>query len=332
MQVGQRVFTCATTPPPSGSFFSVFVDKVVEQNAVADYFFRMINHSLVCQRCHELGVAHKCVHKLGLIPPWKSLLRFTQMKRLVPAKRMNDYEAEVYGVIRPEGSKYFPGKIVDAIIIKRKVIERCVLPQHPVVYISIDPASHLRSTMGLSAISYGTEGQVVVIGLAAVQVAKCEILQVQMVVSSFVDKVCKHPWFQGVNARARIVPIIECNNNEIVANSILSAIKGSAIHGNIRLLMPFTKAYFSTGITDNLGVCNLFCMKHIACCYFKYICVHSRYGLPTLTNWHQFKIYIPSSWMHAYSLLNEALQLGNHSKRVLHCRHTIPCVNFLQPN
>lgn len=77
LQVGQRVFTCATTPPSSGSFFSVFVDKVVDQNAVGDFFFRMINHSLVCQACHELGVAHKCVHKLGLIPPWKSLLRFT---------------------------------------------------------------------------------------------------------------------------------------------------------------------------------------------------------------------------------------------------------------
>lgn len=101
LQVGQRVFTCATTPPPTSSFFSVFLDKVIDRNRSQDFFFRLYNHSLVCQRCHDRGVPHKCVHRLGLIPPWKSLLRFTQMKQLVPAKRMADYQAEVLFTTMP---------------------------------------------------------------------------------------------------------------------------------------------------------------------------------------------------------------------------------------
>jgi len=176
------------------------------------------------------------------------------MKRLVPAKRMGDYEAEVYGVIRPDGSKYFPAKLVDAVVIKRKHLERSVLGKTPIIYISIDPASHMRSTMGLSAIAYGPEGQIVVMGISAVQVAKCEILQVQMVVTSFVNRVCRHPWFLTSTTKPRVVPIIEFNNNEIVANSILTAIKSATQIGNYMMIMPFKKAYFTTGITDNLGV------------------------------------------------------------------------------
>lgn len=260
LQVGQRVFTCATTPPASGSFFSVFIDKIKEQNECNDFFFRLTNHSLVCLRCAELGVAHKCVHKLGLIPPWKSLLRFTQMKRLVPQKRMKDYEAEVYGVLQPDGARYFPAKLVESIIIKRKHIEKNVLVgsnpaeqfKNPVVYIGIDPASHQRSSMGLAAVSYGTEGQIVVMGGGSVAIGKCEVIQVQMVIMSFVGAVIQHPWFALL--KPDIVPIIECNNNEQVAASILSAVKSECSAKNVRVVMPFKKSIFSTGITDNLGV------------------------------------------------------------------------------
>lgn len=59
------------------------MDQVKEQNSKGDFFFRLINHSLACIECLEKGVAAKCVHQLKFIPPWKSLLRFTQMKALV---------------------------------------------------------------------------------------------------------------------------------------------------------------------------------------------------------------------------------------------------------
>lgn len=49
------------------------------------------------QACFDNNSADKCVHRLGLVPPWKSLLRFTRMKTLVPAKRVRDYQAEVFG-------------------------------------------------------------------------------------------------------------------------------------------------------------------------------------------------------------------------------------------
>lgn len=177
LQVGQRVFTCATTPPPSQSFFSVFMTGVKDRNAVGDYFFRLVDHSLVCVRCYERGIATECRHRLGLIPPWKPLMKITRMKELVPAKRMNDYEAEVYGVIHPDGSKYFPERLVNANIIKRDVIEHCVLGDQPTIYICVDPASHFRSTMGLSAIAYGLEGQIVVMGISAVRVERCQTME-----------------------------------------------------------------------------------------------------------------------------------------------------------
>ena len=81
-------------------------------------------------------------------------------------------------MIQPEGAKYFPSKIVDEIVIRRKVIEAPTMDAKAVtLYVAIDPASHHRSSMGMSAIMYTKTGQIIVMGLAAVQVAKCEILQ-----------------------------------------------------------------------------------------------------------------------------------------------------------
>lgn len=75
---------------------------------------------------------------------------------------------------------------------------------------------------------------------------------VQMVVGRFVEHTCRHPWF--ISVRPKIVPIVECNNNEIMAMSILEAIKQSTRAANCIFYMPFTRAYFTTGITENLGV------------------------------------------------------------------------------
>lgn len=257
LQISQRVFTCATTPSPPGSFFSVFSEKIISRNADNDFFFRLINHSLVCPNCYEQNKADKCVHKLGLIPPWKSLLRFTQMKRLVPAKRMKDYEAEVFGVLQPEGSRYFPAKLVESVFIKRPLFEKNPFSgnMHD-IFISIDPASHHRSYMGISAVVYGPEGQFIVMGLASVGVEKCEAIQVQMVCSSFVHRLAQHPWIRqrSLTTKFLVQPIVECNNNEILAQSILEAIKSASVSCRFITMNPFTKAHFGVDIRENLGV------------------------------------------------------------------------------
>ena len=66
LQVGQRVFTCCTTPPPADNFFDVFVKGVQEANKKNDYFFFLENHSLACEQCIESGEPEKCAHRLHL--------------------------------------------------------------------------------------------------------------------------------------------------------------------------------------------------------------------------------------------------------------------------
>jgi len=257
LQISKRVFTCATTPSPPGSFFSVFADKIISRNGDNDFFFKLINHSLVCPRCYEENKAEQCVHKLGLIPPWKSLLRFTQMKRLVPAKRMKDYQAEVFGVMQPEGSRYFPGKLVDSVLLKRPLFEKNPFTKNTHdIFISVDPASHHRSCMGISALVYAPEGQIIIFGIASVGVEKCEAMQVQMVCNSFVHRLAQHVWIrQRIRTTTfKIHPIIECNNNEILAQSILESIKSASLACRFITMNPFTKIHFGTDITENLGV------------------------------------------------------------------------------
>ena len=45
-----------------------------------------ITHTLACQNCIDGGVAQRCIHNLGHIPPWKSILKLGQIKRLYPKK------------------------------------------------------------------------------------------------------------------------------------------------------------------------------------------------------------------------------------------------------
>jgi hypothetical protein len=74
LAVTNRVFTLATTPAKLNSFFDVFVKKQEKLNREKKFFFRLVNHSLMCDECFERDMDH-CSHKLYLVPPWKSILR-----------------------------------------------------------------------------------------------------------------------------------------------------------------------------------------------------------------------------------------------------------------
>lgn len=245
LQVGQRVFTCATTPPNFESHFNAFINQVKDQNAVGNFFFRLINHSLVCEDCDEKDLQNKCVHRLSLVPPWKSLSRLQQMRSFVSENNMRTFETEVYGVLEKQTNTYLPKKLVEEAILDPCVLKRCEVPRHEPVYVAVDPPSHQRSNFGVVAVMYGPSGEQILVGAAEISAMRCEVIQIQAAVGEFVKQLRGHSW---VRNRA-IVPIIECNNNEILSTAILKIFRSYP-----PITMPFVARYFAEAITDNVGV------------------------------------------------------------------------------
>lgn len=255
LQVGGRIFTMATTPPPANSYFDIFAASIKKRNAENDRLFLLINHSMVCEKCIENDNAGKCTHKLFLVPRWKTVSKFVAMRALVPAKQRSAFEAEIFGVMDQDSPTYFPRKLLDYVFFEKQVVRSPRFGRNPVIYISVDPASHEVSFMGMSAAAYTTDGQVVILGAAEVSMHKCQIIQVTMCVTRFVESVLRSVLLrQYTAADIRIVPIVECNNNEILSKDIVSAISTVAKSRGVRFAMPFLRQYFTTAITENIGI------------------------------------------------------------------------------
>lgn len=252
LQVKGRVFTCTTTPPPEGNYFAKFADTVKAQNAKGNTFFTLINHALACEECISKGVHEDCTHQLHLIPPWKSLLRMTHMASLVPAGRKREFQAEVYGVCHEEEGNYFRPELVDAMLERKRLAQPPILDN--TVYISVDPGSHQKSEMAIVAtgLHQGT-GQTVILGLSVVRVARFEAFHIQAVVHTFIKRLaCNLSYFTGT---AIIVAIIECNNNEVIAMSIKTALDRAVSETpRCRSVCPFVSSAFKKNITTGLGV------------------------------------------------------------------------------
>lgn len=252
LQVKNRVFTCTTTPPPEGNYFAKFADTVKAQNAKGNTFFTLINHALACEECIAKGIHEDCTHQLHLIPPWKSLLRMTHMATLVPAGRKREFQAEVYGVCHKEEGNYFRPELVDAML-TRKRLSRPPIKDNT-VYIAVDPGSHQKSEMAIVALGlHDNTGQTVILGLSAIKVARFEAFHVQAIVHTFVKRLALNlAYFTGDRT---FVPIIECNNNEVIAMSIKTALdKAVTSVPRCRAVCPFVSAAFKKNITTGLGV------------------------------------------------------------------------------
>jgi len=246
LQVGNRTFTCCTTPPPTDSFFDVFVRQIKERNKRADYFFYLENHSLSCPACIEAGEADKCAHRLYLIPPWKSMLRFARMKALIPIAHEKDFATEVYGVLSADTHYYIPKKVLETARSLPRQFRDPGLDPVTQVYVAIDPASHDKSDMGIAAMVITDNGQKLFLGASTVSMEKCMVKECQIVVSEFLKELRKHPF---VTPTMPIIPIIECNNNEIIGRTILESFRP---YGPI--VVPFTKDHFETCISPGVGV------------------------------------------------------------------------------
>lgn len=98
LAVAGRVFTLATTPAPINSYFDGWAKKQMALNEKNINFFKVINHSLMCDTCYEKGV-DVCCHRLYLIPPWKSVNRIKSMFGAESEKGRRDFQAEVSNLV-----------------------------------------------------------------------------------------------------------------------------------------------------------------------------------------------------------------------------------------
>lgn len=242
-QVGGRAFSFITTPPARDSWFQAYLKLVSAANARGDFHFYFISHSLVCADCAEKGLSEKCAHNFGYVPPWKSLITLHAMLALVPAAQRQTYQTEVLGVLTTATDSYIDSRLVEALI----EVPRMRPPLTDTVYLAVDPASHGKSDIGLAAFALDTStGQLVFLGSAAVNLHRAEAVQCNMVIAQFVRRL------RAVRelAEAELLPIIECNNNEISAHSIKLAIEevGQPVRNWVKAAM------FKKYITENVGV------------------------------------------------------------------------------
>ena len=242
-QVGGRAFSFITTPPARDSWFQNYLKLVKAANDRGDFHFYFISHSLVCAECAANGVAEKCSHNLGYVPPWKSLITLHNMLKLVPASERATYQTEVLGVLEDKTDAYIDSRLMAALL---------EVPRSPpdlvkLIYLAVDPASHAKSNIGLAAFaSDPTTGQLIFLGSASVNLMRAEKIQCDMVLIDFLRRMRA----QRPLAEAELLPIIECNNNEISASSILETIRAN---------WPHTRNWMSAKqygkyITSNVGV------------------------------------------------------------------------------
>ena len=241
LQVGDRVFTCATTPPPPNGFFATFVKMVEEKNAIGDDFFYLLNHSLTCADCLEAGDSTDCLHNMSHLPPWKSLVTLHAMMGLV--RDSNTFAMEVYGVLGLGNSDYIPAKLVDSAVARARVSA----PFHPThVYVAIDPPSHGISEMGIFAFALNEDGVHVVLGLSSTRMEKCQTSEVQLIVHMMLAGIRAHPL---VPESCVMIPIVECNNNEFLSMSLLRCFENyPPTH------MPWEADNFPSCISPGIGI------------------------------------------------------------------------------
>ncbi len=265
-QVGGRAFTFITTPPHRDSWFQQFLELITEANARGDFHFYFVSHSLVCAECAKHGVSDRCTHQLGYVPRWKSLMTLHAMLALVPANERATYQTEVLGVLSNKSDSYIDSRLVAGLLEAR----RSPPPLVDRVYVAIDPASHKGSAMGIAAFCVDKRtGQKVFLGAASVSLIRAEQTQCEMVISQFMTRLrevrqlsearpvilCAPAFLRaplltpGHRVQATVLPIIECNNNEVAAHAILVCVQRfQPVHNWVSAEM------FKKHITADVGI------------------------------------------------------------------------------
>lgn len=165
-----RCFTLTTTPPPAGPFAS-FIKSIKTKNEERnDFYFRHVNHSLVCDDCFELQIETDCVHQLGNIPPWKSVMTIHKTASVAPEHQRDIVLQELFGASRAVDLSYIKPHLIDRFVANRTAIDTAP----DAIYVAIDPASHESSHMGLAAIVCA-RADISLVGTASVSAKRCEV-------------------------------------------------------------------------------------------------------------------------------------------------------------
>ena len=167
----------------------------------------------------------------------------------MPKNRAADFAAEVFGVMQNEVASYLPERIVNRCFVARERTENAPTPlirNDPLTFwIGVDLAGHNKSELGIAAI-VGVGGTLVIVGAASVSVAQCQMTELQAVMRRFIYGIRTHPW---ACEDSIIVPVIECNLNEVMAMTLLTVFEEFP-----PIYMPFTADRFGTLITPGVGV------------------------------------------------------------------------------
>lgn len=241
------IFTFVSSPPSHDTYFHELILDVMAGSSLHSRFFTYINHSIVCPSCTELDNPAKCTHKLDTIPPWKSVIKLALTEKLLPHSERNAFLTEMLGTLKKqEGSMFIP-KLINALE-QRDLLTTSCLSHFTNIYVAIDPPSHLKSSMGICAMAFGTSGEIVVLALSLCRATRADVEKLCIVVKHLIRDLRNHPW---VNASMVIKAIIECNNNEIMARSLLNSI--ASMGG--RMDVPWTRENgYSKFVAPGLGV------------------------------------------------------------------------------
>ena len=169
----------AATPALEGTWFNDVVAMIKQANRDGDTHFKYITHTLACTECIDAGVPQKCIHNLGNLPPWKSICKLAQIRRLYPKKLQREFETEVLGCGEEGSESYINGALLDALRDKPRFVlgERETFSE---IWVGVDPLSHGRSEMGLCALGYSAHGEKVIIGIAAVPTVRPMLVEVKV--------------------------------------------------------------------------------------------------------------------------------------------------------
>ena len=241
LQVSLRTATATTTPPPVGGFFDVFLQQIKKRNAEGDHFFYLENHSLSCEACCAVNEQDRCCHHLHFVPPWKSMLRFTSMRALVPKKHVQTFQTEVYGILQANQASYFPPALVDAAFDRERL--RTLPDDIDCVWVGIDPAGHSVSDMGLCAVIFD-KGRAVIIGCASVNMARSDVAGVLALLKVFLRRLRTL-----VPAPVPLCPIVEVNNNEVYSHTLAQCFNEFS-----PVYIPWTKKHFRVAVCEGIGV------------------------------------------------------------------------------
>ena len=271
LQQRDRLMSCFTTPPPPTEHCHGFIEKIRAQNKTGVYFFTLVNHTLVCDKCIDADTPDDCVHHLYMVPPWKSVGRYREMLDLYSEKDRISFHQEMYGVSKDFRGFYLPKSYILPSIVNRSPFALNLIDaQCPVIYIATDPASHERSFMGIIALTYSasderTSGKIGILGLSNVANSGVDSTEVNKIMSNFTHCLLQSEWVQQARCYEKpiyIVPITECNHSDSNAMTINNGIECGMQKYNrtvpsqyrVRMCMPFLKDVFRCNITAGVGV------------------------------------------------------------------------------